>query len=736
MGNVAVAAPMRSIHGVVLAAGTKRPIEGATVMTPSGDIAATDLDGYFQLDVPATEHDLSVEAVGYASHAARIMGDSIRIELAPTEDKGETIEIQGKAPEQTKSLSYTLTQDEIRILPGAGNDALRAAQALPGVGRIPYGFGGLVLRGTSPRDTSIYIDGIEVPMAFHFGGMTSFYPSSMLSDLTLTAGGFDASYGRAQGGLVTLTTREPRTDKWRVGGSAGLLDSSLTAEGPVAGGGLMIGLRGSYFAPIVDPFVADDIPLPTYWDGQIRGSFGDPAKLGRVNPMVFFSRDHVANHLTGLPGHESGISINSLFIRAAAPYLKTWGPLTLHIVPWVGMNKLSFSSTSDGQSETFTRPFYPGGLRADLTRDTSWGHLRGGLDAESGYLSQTQVGDVGRSVGPAHTNGSATTTWTDLAFWGEGRLKLDGERFAIKPGLRVERYGLTGEVVVDPRVNIHEQLTDTLTLRESLGRFHQPPTPGDVDPVDGNPNLKSSYIDQASIGIDREPQDGWVTSLTGFYNSGHNLGVSMPTPGQIDSSQPSMGGLGPTFELLLEKQLGFATFRENVGRMRSYGAELMVKRHVGRWFGLASYTWSKSQRTDAPTSDVGSMLSWHPFELDQRHNLNLAGSVELGAWRLGARMQLVSGNPYSPSIRTGDTVTQVPFGGTLPMFFQLDLRADRRWSLPWGALNLYLDIQNVTNRRNVEGREFTYDADHPLGYDKDIPGLPLVPFVGLEFIPR
>jgi uncharacterized protein with GYD domain len=53
----------------------------------------------------------------------------------------------------------------------------------------------------------------------------------MLSDLTLTSSGFPVEYGRAEGCIVTLATREPRTDRWRVGGSIGLLDSSVTAEG-------------------------------------------------------------------------------------------------------------------------------------------------------------------------------------------------------------------------------------------------------------------------------------------------------------------------------------------------------------------------------------------------------------------------------------------------------------------------------------------------------------------------
>jgi hypothetical protein len=50
-------------------------------------------------------------------------------------------------------------------------------------------------------------------------------------------------------------------------------------------------------------------------------------------------------------------------------------------------------------------------------------------------------------------------------------------------------------------------------------------------------------------------------------------------------------------------------------------------------------------------------------------------------------------------------------------------------------VNLYFDIQNVTNRRNVEGRDFVVNDEHPTGGDEDIPGLPIVPFIGLEFIP-
>jgi outer membrane receptor protein involved in Fe transport len=355
--------------------------------------------------------------------------------------------------------------------------------------------------------------------------------------------------------------------------------------------------------------------------------------------------------------------------------------------------------------------------------------VRGGLEVESSFLAQTQVGITGGD-GPSTIDGSSTMAWSDLALWGETRWKLDGERFAVKPGVRVESYGLTGELVLDPRLNIHQQLTPNLTLRQAIGRYHEPPIPADVDPTDGNPRLESSYTDQISLGIDTELPGEVLASVTGFYNDGQRLGVQVrnPRPGSEDP-EPNLGGLGPTFQLLLEKQLGFPIYRENVGRARSYGLEVLLKRNVGRLFTLLSYTLAKSERTDDPRVLVG----WRPFELDQRHNLQLAASIQLTKWRLGARLQLVSGNPYSPERpgRPFEPPIVDPFGGRLPAFVSLDLRADRRWHRCWGDIVFYIDIQNATNRHNVEAREF----DSFNMRDSDLRGLPIIPFLGVEFRP-
>ena len=663
---------------------------------------------------------LVLTAVGATVAHADPSGDPVADE--------EVVEIVDKAPVQTAPIAYELTADEARQLPGAGTDALRALQVSPGVSRIPFSFGGLVLRGAAPSDSGIYLDGVEVPLAFHFGGFTSFYPSAMLAGVAIVPGNFDASYGRAEGGLVTLTTREPRGDRWRASGSVGLLDSGAMAEGPIAGGAVELGVRGSYFAQVAGPFVSADVPLPSYLDAQLRGSFGD-ASSGRWSPLVFLSFDRVANDPSANGGR--GVAITQAFVRAAAPYLHTWGAVTLHVVPWVGFDRVGFSDDDNATRtpETFERPTYSSGVRADLARDYAWGHVRGGIDTQSGYVSHRAVGFTGAGDGPAQQDASASAAWADVAVWSELRVKLDGDRFAIKPGVRAERYGLTREVVVDPRVDVQEQLTDAVVLRAALGRYHQPPTAADVDPANGNPELRSSYFDQASLGVDAALSPHASASLTGFASYGHDLGVRVPNGRAGDDYEPDLGGLGPTFDLLLERQLGFSFYRIDVGRARAIGAEAMMKYARGRWTALVPYTLSWSERTDDPAMTT---YLWRPFELDQRHDLNAVGSVELGSWRVGTRVQAVSGNPYSPTTIVGGVPVQQPWAGTLPAFFQLDLRVDRVWKRAWGDVDFYVDVQNATNRANVEARQF----DMASMLDVDTDGLPIIPFVGVQLVTK
>jgi hypothetical protein len=623
----------------------------------------------------------------------------------------EVIEVSGSAPEEAAPPAYELTTDDIRMLPGAANDALRGVQALPGTARIPFSLGGLALRGASPRDTEVVIDGVELPLGFHFGGVSSVVPSELLSSLTVTPGNVDASYGRVQGGVVALTTRDPRTDRWRAGGSLGVLDSGAMAEGPLPGnGGLLVGVRRSYLDAVAGPFLGDSYALPAYWDAQIRTAWGDARGAGHIAPMLVGAVDYLN------AGDDE--QLTSAFLRVAAPYRLSRGATTLAVTPWLGWNRLAFTDRSERDYEQhFARPVYRAGLRAELVRDTSWGALRGGTELDGTYFSRLQSGFADPS-GPLLTDGTASRGWGDAAVFADVQWHIGP--IVARPGARVEHYGLTGEVVIDPRLSISQRLGDGVMLREALGRYHQPPLAADLDPTDGNPHLHSSYTDQASLGVDAVLPGRVAASITGFYTVGHDLDVP------IDGMQGMLSaldthGLGPTLELLLESQLGLASYRENIGRARDMGIELSAKRTAGRWFGMLSYTLARARRTDA-------FRAWRPFELDQRHNLQLIGSTLFGhdRWRAGARLQIVSGDPYTPS-----AAFAAPYSANLPLYASLDIRVDRTWHRSWGDLTAFVDLHNVTNRANVEAR----GPDPMTGRDVDTYGLPILPFLGVELVP-
>lgn len=249
---------------------TGEAIEQALVLVGEATYL-TDAAGEAAVAAPAGT-TFVVVANGYLTGSGTLSSPRQTIALRPEAD-AETIIVSGETPEQTKATSYELSGDEIARIPGAANDALRAIQSLPGVARIPFSFGGLALRGMSPRDTAVYFDGIEVPLVFHFGGLQSFVPSHLIDKMDVQLGGFESRFGRAQGGVVDITSVDPRTDKLRLGGEVSLLHSALYAEGPVRKGskiGALIGLRRSYLDVLARPFVLPEDPLPSYFDGQVR----------------------------------------------------------------------------------------------------------------------------------------------------------------------------------------------------------------------------------------------------------------------------------------------------------------------------------------------------------------------------------------------------------------------------------------------------------------------------------
>ncbi len=729
----ALAQPAEStVHGQ-LVDDTGAPIVGASVLRGEKS-AVTDDNGEFTI---TGRGSLTIIAEGFATQTVPARA---RLTVKLAKASGEVIEISGKAPEEAQPLEYTMSAADVATTPGAMNDALRAITILPAAARIPFSFGGIVLRGMSPRDSSVFIDGVEIPLAYHFGGITGVFPTQVLDSMRVVPSGFDVSLGRTQGGVIELTSRKPRGDAYRIGGEVTLLHSRIQAEGPAPyGGAFLASLRRSYLDVLVRPLVTVNDPLPSYTDGQLRGVWGEPAKRGELSAFVIGSLDRIANSKDAAnpsdPNTDGHIAVNLGFVRAGGAYKRKLGKSLYTLAPSIGTNILTLYTLDYDENRKkheldITRRWYLFQTRGEWLRDDPGGFVRAGVDIEGGYLgrvTQYSNADVNGDL-PLPRN---TVLWSDAALWVEARRHWNEDKVSVRPGLRIDRYGLGEQWAIDPRVNAHATLSPVATLRGSLGRFHQPPSPAHFDEFADNLKAKSSYVDQATLGVEWKLEEHLTGSLVGFYHEGRKTLVDI----MEKNIRPAGVDIELIFRELLEEQIGLYAYQANEGRQRSYGTEGSIRYDASDYRVLANVAWSRAKRKYDPALRRG----WEPYGLDQPLRLNLLFATTAWEWNFGSRLSVVSGNPINvvpegtPSDPTLEEDPKVLM--RLPTFWQLDVRIDRTWERSWGHITLFFDIQNVTNHRNVEYRDSYLDQDGRYHYD-DVLGLPIIPYIGVEFTPR
>ncbi|HRC54566.1 MAG TPA: TonB-dependent receptor, partial [Kofleriaceae bacterium] len=700
-------------------------------------------DGRFVIvNLPFSRIDLIVVAEGYETYlgSARL-GAELSLRLQP--DAGaEVIKVTGRAP---SGAPLHLGTEQIRSLPGAGNDTLRALQSMPGVARTPFGLGGLALRGTAPRDTNVYLDGIEVPLLYHFGGLASFLPTALVDEVTLTPGGASTRYGRGLGGVAEVTSRTGRGDSWRVGAELSLIHAAVVAEGPAPGrGNWILGVRRSYFDAIAEAASLDLSLAPRYFDAQLRWESGN----GRWMAILFGSDDKL--RLVPPEGDDTGgidtsnvkdFSYRSRFLRLGLRYRALFGSTALTVLPSVGVDAVDGGANHNDVDKGIHRQTIPLALRSELSTSLGGGTLSLGIDAVAQYHSYEMLNTpppTPSDPAPDMALSRKLDRWApDLGAWIEQSWFFWRDQLELRPGLRADYLGLPRKTSLDPRIVVHERLPYGIELEQSVGVYHAPPLVTDLDPIFGEREMLGSKAVQAALGAKVILGEDKELSATGYYQDLSQLpvdAVSAATPISNNGGTESGGLLGVSRELV-DEQFGSYSYREAVGTGRAYGVELIARKNAGRLTGWLAYTYGRSFRTN-PTRGSGEV----PYVLDQPHTLTVLVSAALTRnWRLGARVRYATGNPFTPvaSARydTG-AMRWIPtdgpiLGARLPAFTQLDVRIDRHWRTSIGTWALYLDVQNVNNRENPEG--VTYNEDFTRrSYTS---GLPVFPSLGVELIP-
>ena len=238
------------------------------------------------------------------------------------------IVVYGKS-EKKEVEQYTLTLNEVKKVPGLGGDAVKVVLALPGVARSAFDAAGIIVRGSGTGDTRYFLDGVSLPLLFHFGGLKSTYNSDALATIDLYPGGWGTRYGGALGGIVEIKGREPKTDRLHGYLDGNIFDASVFVEGPITKQlSFLLTLRRSYIANVLD-FVLSDVlkqslfftAVPFYWDYIFRTDY-KPTTSMHFYLTLFGSKDRL-DLITGqVRGGSSEIdsATNEVSKRAVFPH--------------------------------------------------------------------------------------------------------------------------------------------------------------------------------------------------------------------------------------------------------------------------------------------------------------------------------------------------------------------------------------------------------------------------------
>ena len=717
------------IEGRVMVRGVRAPVAFAKVAIEGTDREElTDEEGRFRFDnTPPGEVTLVVSehTVETLRETVTVLaGETIRARLYVTKTGTvlEEIVVVGKKPSE-QMARQEISKEELTGVPGANSDVIRVVENLPGVAQagIMGSSQGLVIRGTEPTDSAYLFNGFEIPSLFHFGGLTSVINAEWIEDIAYYPGSYGVKYGDAIGGIVEITSRNPRTDRF-----GGVIDLSTYAsyllfEGPA---GDRFAYAGAVRRSFIDFILPEVIPedqaeftvVPTFYDysGQFEYRHDEQNTLS----LAFLgSRDSVGILSEEIDESEpfAGNSFD-MHIEWHRADLR-WDAKTGILSNSLAANFVYYDTEVGFGWDQYLRVkgFNPA-LRNDASlRLGKWNTLRFGVhgyiqDAtvEANVMHPPKEGDPGGSL----SNEDTTKLDQDFNLWG-GAVYLDdvmspASWVQLVPGIRMDYLSELEEVTFDPRLTVKFFPTDRAAIKASGGLYHQWPQADEYIEQFGNPDLGSEVAYQGALGFE--------------YDFGQ--GISLDLQGYLKDIE----------DMVAPTEIGSETPYENKGRGRVYGIELLARKKLtDRLFGWVSYTWSVSRRKDSPGAD------WRYFDDDQTHNLIVVASTMLGKrkqWRLGGRWQITTGLPYTDietAIYNADTDSYIPIYSEdvnekrERLFHQLDIRLDKLWTFKTWTLNTYIDLQNVYWNKYPIGYvyNFDYSEREAVSYPNFIPSIGL-----------
>lgn len=726
-----------TLNGYVVDSTNNETVVGATLKVKGTKFGAvTNKSGFFVIkNVPPGNQTIVISSIGYE-----------RLEVPMTFAAGESKKITFSLKQTSilsKEIKITAERDEKRQIDvsrvnipvaqltqlriGGEADVFRSLQYMPGILTSSQISSGLYIRGGSPDQNLVLLDGSTVYNPSHLLGFFSAFNPDAVKDVELIKGGFPAEFGGRLSAVLNLTQKDGNRNEFEGVASIGAISSRLSLQGPIGNGSWFVGGRRTYLDLLLGLIPEDkENPLPTFNFYDVNAKITqDVTDNDRISLSGFMSADEL-----GLDGNTQQFEIGIGNRAGALRWTHIFGEDLFTVLNLSGSR---YTNGFGGNNAGFA--FEIENIITDYTAKASveW-FASDAMTIKGGYEGTRYIFDylknfTGKTDSSAQSgtvsSGSANLTVKDWAHAGYLQTNYQvTDLLSLQLGGRVNYSLLSEDVTFDPRAAARYQVMDGLAFKAAWGIYHQYLHLASLQdfsffdtwlPTDST--VETGRSDQYIFSVETSPFEGYDLNFDFYYKKLYNIN-------EVNQ---------------------FATDVKNVadifysGNGEAYGAEVFLQKKMGDFTGWAGYAlgW-----INARFDSLNQGREFRP-KYDRRHDLKLVGQYKINdRWEVGASFSFQSGQSYTgvtSRFRTtlpggsGEADVSVPadlYGLRLPPSHQLNINANYSSTLFGLPMRLLIDVYNVYSRRDIWFRY--YDNTKEVTEVTDVRLLPIIPTIALE----
>ena len=737
-GFVAFAQEDNSIKGFVYEESTGEPMMFTNVYLKGTTFGgSTNENGYFNINrIPDGRYTLLITSVGYDTIRETFnlsKGQSInrKYYMKETSQKLETVTITAdkiEARTETKTSVITVTPKTITKIPSIGGQAdfAQYLQVVPGVIFTGDQGGQLYIRGGSPIQNKVLLDGMVVYNPFHSIGLFSVFDTDIIRNADVYTGGFGAEYSGRISSIMDISTRDG--NKKRISGKLGAncFGAKVMIEGPLkkaktpedATISFILSAKNSYLeqsSKFLYPY-ASETGLPfNYQDFYGKVSLNAP-NGSKINLFGFSFNDQVNNYmsLSDFGWNSYGAGANFLVIPGKAPVMIE--------------GTVAYSSYTSRMIEADNPDRYSNingfNMGFDFSQFMGKNTLKYGIEM-LGYTTDYQTYSV-----YGHNRIGAKLNSTEIGAYAKYKAVLG--KFLLEPSFRLQFYASLSELSPEPRLALKYNATDRLRLKAAAGMYSQNfvAATSDRDVVNlfygflsGIDNLPETYNGE---GIKTNLQKANHFILGGEFDLSRNATLNIEgywkdfvqltniNRNKLYPDNPENAQIPDLLKKDFTKETGDA-----------YGFDVSLKYEDQHWYLWAVYALGFVTREYEKAVENGVELLQYAPHFDRRHNINVILTYTAGSkrqWEFSGRWNFGTGFPFTQvqgfyeyysfqdGINFDYTTTNGELGvlygdlnaGRLPTYHRFDLDVKRKFYFTEHImLEADLSVTNVYNRNNV-----------------------------------